>query len=121
MPKPHQPIKDCRVSACQTAAHTRGCSVGWFEYLPVSLLLGETLPRETPPAAMRSVVYPQTGIALLRSDESPGYWTSAGLVAVQQLGRNSRRMDFAAVIERLRLLVRRIACWHACDSGPLAG
>jgi hypothetical protein len=62
--------------------------LGWFEYLPVSLLLGETLPAETPPAAMPSVVYPQTGIALLRSDESPDYWTSAGLVAVQQMGRN---------------------------------
>jgi hypothetical protein len=62
--------------------------LGWFEYLPVSLLLGETLPPETPPGAMPSVVYPQTGIALLRSDESPGYWSSAGLVAVQQMGRN---------------------------------
>jgi hypothetical protein len=62
--------------------------LGWFEYLPVSLLLGETLPLETPPMAMSSIVYPQTGIALLRSDESPGYWTSAGLVAVQQMGRN---------------------------------
>jgi hypothetical protein len=62
--------------------------LGWFEYLPVSLLLGETLPPQPLPAAMPSVVYPQTGIALLRSDESPGYWTSAGLVAVQQMGRN---------------------------------
>jgi Heparinase II/III-like protein len=62
--------------------------LGWFEYLPVSLLLGETLPAETPPAAMPSIVYPQTGIALLRSDESPGYWTSVGLVALQQMGRN---------------------------------
>jgi len=62
--------------------------LGWFEYLPVSLLLGETLPPETPPAAMPSIVYPQTGIAVVRSDESPGYWTSAGLVAVQQMGRN---------------------------------
>ncbi len=33
-------------------------------------------------------MYPQTGIALLRSDESPGYWTSAGLVAAEQMGRN---------------------------------
>jgi hypothetical protein len=62
--------------------------LGWIEYLPVSLLLGETLPPEPPPGAMPSVVYPQTGIALLRSDESPGYWSSAGLVAVQQMGRN---------------------------------
>jgi hypothetical protein len=62
--------------------------LGWIEYLPVSLLLGETLPPEPPPGNMPSVVYPQTGIALLRSDESPGYWTSAGLVAVQQMGRN---------------------------------
>ena len=62
--------------------------LGWFEYLPVSLLLGETLPPEPRPAAMPSMVYPQTGIALLRSDESPAYWTSAGLVAVQQMGRN---------------------------------
>jgi hypothetical protein len=62
--------------------------LGWIEYLPVSLLLGETLPPELAPGAMPSVVYPQTGIALLRSDESPGYWSSAGLVAVQQMGRN---------------------------------
>jgi len=62
--------------------------LGWFEYLPVSLLLGETLPPEPPPVAMPSIVYPQTGIAVLRSDESPGYWTSAGLVAIQQMGRN---------------------------------
>jgi hypothetical protein len=61
---------------------------GWFEYVPVSLLLGEPLPAVNPPPAMPSVVYPQTGIAVLRSDESTGYWTSRGLVAVQQLGRN---------------------------------
>jgi hypothetical protein len=62
--------------------------LGWFEYLPVSLLMGETLPAQTPPSAMPSVVYPQTGIAVLRSDESPNYWTSRGLVAIQQMGRN---------------------------------
>lgn len=62
--------------------------LGWIEYLPVSLLLGEALPPQPPPGAMPSVVYPQTGIALLRSDESPGYWSSGGLVAVQQMGRN---------------------------------
>src|SRR5262249_38476269 len=66
----------------------RNEQLGWFEYVPVSLLLGESLPVVNPPPAMPSVVYPQTGIALLRSDESAGYWTSRGLVAVQQLGRN---------------------------------
>jgi hypothetical protein len=62
--------------------------LGWIEYLPVSLLLGESLPPEPPPGAMPSVVYPQTGFAVLRSDESPGYWSSEGLVALQQMGRN---------------------------------
>lgn len=80
--------KDPRYAYLLALNPRRDERLGWFEYLPVSLLLGETLPPETPPAAMPSAVYPQTGIALLRSDESPGYWTSAGLVAVQQMGRN---------------------------------
>ncbi len=80
--------KDPRYAYLLALNPRRDERLGWFEYLPVSLLLGESLPPDTPPAAMPSAVYPQTGIALLRSDESPGYWTSAGLVAVQQMGRN---------------------------------
>ncbi len=80
--------KDPRYAYLLALNPRRDERLGWFEYLPVSLLLGETLPPQTRPAAMPSAVYPQTGIAVLRSDESPGYWTSAGLVAVEQLGRN---------------------------------
>jgi hypothetical protein len=80
--------KDPRYAYLLALNPRRDERLGWFEYLPVSLLLGETLPSETTPPAMPSAVYPQTGIAVLRSDESPGYWTSAGLVAVQQMGRN---------------------------------
>jgi len=80
--------KDPRYAYLLSLNPRRDERLGWFEYLPVSLLLGETLPAENPPPAMPSAVYPNTGIAVLRSDESPNYWTSAGLVAVQQLGRN---------------------------------
>ena len=65
----------------------RNEKLGWFEYLPVSLLVGESLPANNPPAAMPSSVFPETGIAVLRSDESANYWTSRGLVAVHQMGR----------------------------------
>ena len=62
--------------------------LGWFEYVPVTLLLGETLPPQNPPVGLASAIYPETAIAVLRSDESPSYWTSRGIVAIQQMGRS---------------------------------
>jgi hypothetical protein len=51
-----------------------------------ALTHGEPLPeRPTPPAAP-SVVYPSQGFAMLRSDETPRYWTAGGTAAVLRLG-----------------------------------
>ena len=66
----------------------RSEKLGWFEYVPASLLWGESVSPNSPPAAMPSAVYPQAAIAVLRSDESPNYWTSRGLVVVHQMGRS---------------------------------
>jgi hypothetical protein len=55
-----------------------------FSY--VALTHGEPLPpRLTPPPAP-SGLYEGMGFAVIRADESPGYWTAGGLAAVLRLG-----------------------------------
>lgn len=55
-----------------------------FSY--VALTHGEVLPERPAPPPAPSGVYPDMGFALVRSDESPRYWTSGALVAVLRLG-----------------------------------
>jgi hypothetical protein len=51
-----------------------------------ALTHGEPLPPEPMPPAAPCGVYPAQGIAMLRSDESSGYWTSGTSAAVLRLG-----------------------------------
>lgn len=55
-----------------------------FSY--VALTHGDPLPsqRQAPPAP--SGLYPSMGFAMIRSDESPRYWTAGGLAAILRLG-----------------------------------
>jgi hypothetical protein len=55
-----------------------------FSY--VALTHGEQLPAQPQPPAAPSGIYPSMGFAVIRSDESPRYWTSGGLAAVLRLG-----------------------------------
>ena len=55
-----------------------------FSY--VALTHGEPLPKQPPPPAAPGGVYPSMGFAVVRSDESPRYWTGGGLAAVLRLG-----------------------------------
>jgi hypothetical protein len=55
-----------------------------FSY--VALTHGEVLPERPAPPSAPSGVYPGMGFALVRSDESPHYWTSGALAAVLRLG-----------------------------------
>jgi hypothetical protein len=55
-----------------------------FSY--VALTHGEVLPREPQPPAAPSGLYSSMGFAVIRSDESPRYWTAGGLAAVLRLG-----------------------------------
>src|SRR6185369_6347155 len=55
-----------------------------FSY--VALTHGQVLPDRPAPPAAPSGVYPSMGFAVIRSDESPRYWTSGGLAAVLRLG-----------------------------------
>jgi hypothetical protein len=60
---------------------------GWFVWFPWALFY--TDPQAKPPAGpppMPSVVYPEMGLAILRADESPGYWTSGKPVLVHLTG-----------------------------------
>ena len=60
---------------------------GWFVWFPWALFY--TDPQAKPPAGpppMPSVVYPEMGLAILRADESPAYWTSGKPVLVHQTG-----------------------------------
>jgi hypothetical protein len=52
----------------------------------VALTHGEPLPEKTEPPSAPSGVYPGQGIAVLRSDESPRYWSAGGTMAVLRLG-----------------------------------
>jgi hypothetical protein len=52
----------------------------------VALTHGETLPADPPPPPAPGGVYPGQGIAVLRSDESPAYWTSGAVAVVLRLG-----------------------------------
>jgi hypothetical protein len=52
----------------------------------VALTHGESLPAQPQPPAAPSGIYPSMGFAVLRSDESPRYWTTGGLTAVLRLG-----------------------------------
>ena len=52
----------------------------------IALTHGEVLPTEATPPAAPSGVYPSQGFAMLRADESPGYWTSGAMAAVLRLG-----------------------------------
>jgi hypothetical protein len=55
-----------------------------FSY--VALTHGEPLPLQPRPPSASSGVYESMGFAVIRSDESPGYWTAGGLAAVLRLG-----------------------------------
>src|SRR2546422_815622 len=55
-----------------------------FSY--VALTHGEPLPAQPQPPAAPSGLYPSMGFAVIRSDESPRYWSSGGLAAVLRLG-----------------------------------
>src|SRR5262249_4487427 len=52
----------------------------------VALTHGESLPSQPQPPAAPSGIYPSMGFAVIRSDESPRYWTTGGLTAVLRLG-----------------------------------
>jgi len=51
----------------------------------IALTHGEPLPEKLTPPPAPCGVYPQQGFAMLRSDESPRYWTSGALAAVVRL------------------------------------
>ena len=55
-----------------------------FSY--VALTHGDPLPAQPQPPPAPSGLYPSMGFAVLRSDESPRYWTNGGLSAVLRLG-----------------------------------
>jgi hypothetical protein len=55
-----------------------------FSY--VALTHGEQLPTQPRPPTAPSGIYPSMGFAVIRSDESPRYWTAGGLAAVLRLG-----------------------------------
>jgi hypothetical protein len=55
-----------------------------FSY--VALTHGESLPAKVAPPPAPSGVYPSMGFAVLRSDESPRFWTTGALSAVVRLG-----------------------------------
>lgn len=55
-----------------------------FSY--VALTHGEQLPERPEPPAAPGGLYPSMGFAVIRSDESPRYWTTGGLAAVLRLG-----------------------------------
>lgn len=53
-----------------------------------SFLYGEIIPYgsvEPPPAP--SFIFPEAGIAMLRSDESPSYWTNGSIAVLQMMSR----------------------------------
>ena len=54
---------------------------------PVALTHGEPLPERPLPPPAPSGVYPGQGFALLRSDDSPAYWTSGAMAALVMLGK----------------------------------
>jgi hypothetical protein len=55
-----------------------------FSY--VALTHGEPLPPQPQPPPAPSGLYQSMGFAVIRADESPGYWTAGGLAAVVRLG-----------------------------------
>jgi hypothetical protein len=55
-----------------------------FSY--VALTHGDVLPERPKPPAAPCGLYPSMGFAVIRSDESPDYWTRGGLAAVLRLG-----------------------------------
>jgi len=55
-----------------------------FSY--VALTHGEPLPAQPQAPPAPSGLYPSMGFAVIRSDESPRYWTAGGLAAVLRLG-----------------------------------
>jgi hypothetical protein len=51
----------------------------------IALTHGEPLPEQLTPPPAPCGIYPQQGFAMLRSDESPRYWTSDAMAAVVRL------------------------------------
>jgi hypothetical protein len=52
----------------------------------IALTHGEPLPEKLTPPPAPGAVYPSQGFVMLRSDESPRYWTSGATAAVLRLG-----------------------------------
>ena len=52
----------------------------------IALTHGVELPKNPTPPPAPCGVYPSQGFAVLRSDETPAYWTSGALTAVMRLG-----------------------------------
>jgi hypothetical protein len=52
----------------------------------VALTHGDPLPKDPQPPPAPSGIYPNMGFAVIRSDESPRYWSAGGLAAVLRLG-----------------------------------
>lgn len=61
---------------------TRDASLFWG---PVALTHGRPLPGKPEPPPAPSGVYPGQGLAVLRADETPRYWTSSAMAAVMRL------------------------------------
>jgi len=65
-------------------------TLGWIGRSPFGYLAlshGEPLPEKPTPPPAPSGVYASQGFALIRSDESPSYWTSGALAALVTLGK----------------------------------
>ncbi len=71
---------------------SRDSQYAWFLSHEVerepSFLYGENIPFGSvePPAAPSSI-FPEAGIAMLRADESPGYWTNGSIAVLQMMAR----------------------------------
>src|SRR5262249_40707307 len=52
----------------------------------IALTHGEPLPEKLTPPPAPGAIYPSQGFVMLRSDESPRYWTSGATAAVLRLG-----------------------------------
>jgi len=68
------------------------------------------------PPAMPSVVYPEMGLAILRADESPTYWTSGKPVLVHQTGEPYGHADYDHM--QIMLFANGRLLYHSPDQRP---